>query len=228
MSIYAGPNTTKNDSSLVLHLDAGNKRSYPGSGTVWYDLSGNRNHGTLTNGPTFSAANGGSIIFDGLDDYVNCGSLSNFLDGNQITMEIVTMKLGTGTNADRGIMISIFGTYIDWNYQGKLLFSMWNGNSQQTLLQSLNNTPYNINVLNHTVVVFDGTRKKLYNNSELLRSTGDTGPITSLTSDLNIGRFTEGSHYCNGRILIARVYNRALSHQEIKQNYNATRGRFGL
>jgi len=55
---------------LVLALDAGNTKSYPGSGTTWTDLSGNGNTGTLTNGPTFDSANGGSIVFDGTNDYV--------------------------------------------------------------------------------------------------------------------------------------------------------------
>jgi uncharacterized delta-60 repeat protein len=54
---------------LVLALDAANPKSYPGSGTTWTDLSGNGNTGTLTNGPTYSSANGGSIAFDGVDDY---------------------------------------------------------------------------------------------------------------------------------------------------------------
>ena len=53
---------------LVLFLDANNTNSYPGSGTSWYDLSGNGNTGTLTNGPTFSGENGGTIVFDGVDD----------------------------------------------------------------------------------------------------------------------------------------------------------------
>ena len=55
---------------LVLCLDAANKLSYPGSGTTWYDLSGNANNGTLTNGPTFNSANSGSIVFDYIDDYI--------------------------------------------------------------------------------------------------------------------------------------------------------------
>jgi hypothetical protein len=59
---------------LVLALDAGRTLSYPGSGTTWTDLSGNGNTGTLTNGPTYSSANGGSLVFDGVDDYVNLGS----------------------------------------------------------------------------------------------------------------------------------------------------------
>ena len=73
MSAYSGPEIA-ND-GLVLALDAANPRSYPGSGTTWTDLSGNGNNGTLVNVPTYSNANGGSIVFDGVDDYVS-GSIS--------------------------------------------------------------------------------------------------------------------------------------------------------
>ena len=59
---------------LVLYLDAANNRSYPGTGTTWSDLVGS-NNGTLNNGPTFSGANGGSIVFDGSDDYINMGDI---------------------------------------------------------------------------------------------------------------------------------------------------------
>ena len=58
---------------LVLSLDAANNKSYPRSGTTWTDLSGNNNTGTLTNGPTFNAGNQGSIVFDGVDDYISGG-----------------------------------------------------------------------------------------------------------------------------------------------------------
>ena len=62
---------------LQLYLDAGNASSYPGSGTAWTDLSGNSRDGTLTNGPTYSDTNGGSIVFDGTNDFVQCtGSLT--------------------------------------------------------------------------------------------------------------------------------------------------------
>ena len=56
---------------LVLYLDAANQRSYPGSGTTWSDISRGGNNGTLVNGPTFDPGNGGSIVFDGVDDYVS-------------------------------------------------------------------------------------------------------------------------------------------------------------
>ncbi len=67
---------------LVLALDAANQKSYPGSGTTWSDLSGNGNNGTLTNGPTFDSGNNGSIIFDGVDDYITTGTTPSQLQGN--------------------------------------------------------------------------------------------------------------------------------------------------
>ena len=69
MSSKCGPDI--NENGLVLFLDAANRLSYPGSGTAWSDLSGNSNTGTLTNGPTFSAGNMGSILFDGTNDWIN-------------------------------------------------------------------------------------------------------------------------------------------------------------
>ena len=76
------------DSSLQLWLDAGQTTSYPGTGTTWTDLSGNNNTGTLTNGPTYSSANGGSLSFDGVDDYVDCGNAASLSFTNNLTVSI--------------------------------------------------------------------------------------------------------------------------------------------
>ena len=75
MSLGHGASIVRN--GLVLYLDAANPKSYPGSGTTWKDLSGNGNNGTLVNGPTFNSANGGSIVFDGTNDYVITTNLLN-------------------------------------------------------------------------------------------------------------------------------------------------------
>jgi hypothetical protein len=71
MSVIGGPDTITD--GLVLYLDAANTKSYIGSGTTWKDLSGNSNDGTLTNEPTFDSGNSGSIVFDGVDDFVTTG-----------------------------------------------------------------------------------------------------------------------------------------------------------
>ena len=85
MAGSAGPDLVQN--GLVLALDAADKLSYLGTGTVWYDLSGNANTGTLTNGPTFSQANGGAIVFDGVDDYVNIPYNSIFNSSTTFTVD---------------------------------------------------------------------------------------------------------------------------------------------
>ena len=79
MAFYRGPNIVRN--GLVLCLDAASKRSYPGSGTTWTDLSGLNNNGTLTNGPTFSNANGGILTFNGTSQHISGSSNSNFAFG---------------------------------------------------------------------------------------------------------------------------------------------------
>jgi hypothetical protein len=61
-----------NSNGALLYLDAGQSASYPGSGTTWTDLSGNGRNGTLTSGPAYTSADGGSIVFDGVNDYVQC------------------------------------------------------------------------------------------------------------------------------------------------------------
>ena len=85
MATKYSPKTVTN--GLVLSLDAANTKSYPKSGTTWTDLSGNSNNGTLTNGPTFSAVNGGCIVFDGVDDYVDVSDAST-LNSNTQTINI--------------------------------------------------------------------------------------------------------------------------------------------
>ena len=81
MSVSNGPSIVT--SGLVLSLDAADKNSYPGSGTTWADLSGNTNNGTLTNGPTFSSANQGSIVFDGVDDSCILPLTNTIIGNNQ-------------------------------------------------------------------------------------------------------------------------------------------------
>jgi hypothetical protein len=81
MGFYRGPNAIT--SVLVLSLDAGNTKSYPGTGTTWFDKSGYGTNGTLTNGPTFSSANGGVIVLDGVNDRVN--NTVNLTQINNIT-----------------------------------------------------------------------------------------------------------------------------------------------
>ena len=78
MGFFDGPTIVNN--GLILALDAADNNSYSGSGTTWSDLSGNNNTGTLTNGPTFGSTNGGTIVFDGTNDYAEITTRNTALE----------------------------------------------------------------------------------------------------------------------------------------------------
>ncbi len=121
---------------LVLDLDAAQPLSYGGTGTTWNDLSGNGNNGTLTNGPTYDSSNGGSIVFDGVDDK-STTNITSF--GNNTTWEAWVNRT-TNANAYNMFMgrtLPYFGLRTS-----EIIFSNTIGGSQQTL-NSTGFTPSN-------------------------------------------------------------------------------------
>jgi hypothetical protein len=109
MALFRGPNIVR--SGLVLALDAADRNSYRGSGTSWFDLSGNTNTGTLTNGPTFNGGNGGSIVFDGVDDYADFGNVLASL--TNLTLECF-VKFGTQSTSYNGIISKTLNNTNGW------------------------------------------------------------------------------------------------------------------
>jgi hypothetical protein len=225
MAISRGPKIVTN--GLVLALDAADKNSYRGSGTSWFDLSGNNNTGTLTNGPTFNGGNGGSIVFDGVDDYVNVpynASTISFPTNNAtICVWFKTSTVGDGvgvlvtqrSSSDSGIQTYIISTrlYADGG--------------------STAGVSSNVIIPNGTIsfggIVYDKTNSllKLYVNGVFDNQVSYTGEIQD-TYPIRLGNGAFGDGPYPGNIYIASVYNRALTATEILQNYNATKPRFGL
>ena len=131
MAVAGGPNIVED--GLVLALDAANKKSYPGSGTVWSDLSGNSNDGTLTNGPTFSSNNSGIFSFDGANDIVVGPATVNSLSSTTMTISIWTNPNST---TQRNTLLSKWGRsslgnfswllFLNWFSTGKLYFLVGN------------------------------------------------------------------------------------------------------
>ena len=220
MSGKSGPDIVEN--GLVLCLDAANKRSYPGTGTTWTDLSGNGNNGTLTNGPTFSAGNQGSIVFDGTNDYVPIGT-SGFPFGSSAGTLSGWAK--TNTISSGYIWIVSYGTAL--GSQSRFL-----GINSSTYLfggygDDINASGVPLNTWFNMVGVYDGTNAFLYINGNLV-----SGPTAkswnTIANNAQLGRQTNGGEYWNGNISQVQVYNRALSATEVLQNYNATKSRFGI
>jgi alpha-tubulin suppressor-like RCC1 family protein len=103
---------------LVLALDAGNSKSYPGSGTTWTDLTNNGRNGTLTNGPTYSSANGGSLVFDGIDDFVS--SVSNLTLANNFSVSLWLKHINSYSVQEKYISLGSDRIVIQSNENGNL------------------------------------------------------------------------------------------------------------
>jgi hypothetical protein len=224
-------------SGLVFCVDAANKVSYPGSGTSWYDLSGNNYNGTLTNGPTFSNANGGSIVFDGVDDYVNVSSAQSLNPGtNSFTIDYwckINSSYASCALEARGTG-NLYGFLAVAYYPGGYMSLLLNGaNDPSQNIYLTTTTPIQFNVWNYQSIVVDRSTQQIifyYNGYQTGNKVNitDTGTIDPGSGYIYwIGGDLGGSPM-NGNIPILKQYNRALSATEVLQNYNATKTRFGL
>ena len=210
---------------LVLALDAGNTKSYPGSGTTWRDLSGRGNNGTLTNGPTFSSANGGSLTFDGTNDYVQVtGSITT----STATFIVWVRRNGNQDQYD-GILYSRGSSVTGLNLQsGNQVAYTWN-DAPNTYNWSSGLTVPNLSWCMCAVAI-DSSSAVAYlcQSSGITSATNSVSHTSTVIDDINIGRdeFISPPRYFTGNIAQALIYNRALSAQEVQQNYNATKSRY--
>lgn len=214
-------------SGLVLSLNAADKNSYPGSGTTWTDMSGNGNNGTLTNGPTFSSANGGSIVFDGVDDFV---SVSDTLPLRLVGECTISFWV-------KPTLLKDFGNLI-WkaNYplNGYGLISLANGEVQLQISPAGSNPSSGVGTLingqwcNLSMTLNSSNGVIFYKNGNLKATAISIYSIISGTSSLRIAADTDNNRYFNGNISQVLIYSRVLSAAEIAQNYNAQKSRYGL
>ena len=216
-------------SGLVLNLDASNASSYPGSGTTWTDLSDNNNTGELVNGPTYSSNNGGYIILDGNNDYINVPNNSTL--NSNITTVSVWFQYSTVNNY-YGTLISkadATGTYNGWNIYiyNNVINAQIKGNPATT---DIPGTTISTNVwYNITLVSVSGGTSYLYLNNSLLNSRNTVSYTVTTSQPLRVARAIDTFWtYFGGNIGQIIQYNRALNSTELTQNFNATKTRFGL
>lgn len=219
---------------LVLYLDAANNKSYASGSTIWNDLSKTSSVGTLTNGPTYNSSNGGSIVFDGVDDYINLGDLYN------LNYNSATLGAWIKTTSSQ-IYPNIIGKPY---YGGKIgrysLYVLPDGalglitSQTDSINIDVNTTTGLINTGRWTYIVGVIDRNLgnvIYVNGTIVGSaSGDTSAYDWNTTDnFTLGLYTSAPNgYFNGSISNGFMYNRALTSTEVLQNYNATKGRFGL
>jgi hypothetical protein len=213
---------------LVLHYDAAQLRSYPGSGTTWTDLSGNSKTGTLTNGPTFNSGNGGSIVFDGNNDFVAVA-------GSQVVSDCSVCVWGktAGTDAYDGIVFnrgsgSNVGGLTFYTGAARIQYGWNDNNSGDTAGGALAISLNTWQMWSFTHTNTGSNNRTLYVNTT--SSSITTAGLTSMTwSALRVGSdsFSTARSFA-GNIAIVLIYTRRLSATEIAQNYNALRSRFGV
>ena len=224
--------------NLVLCLDAGNTKSYPGSGTTWTDMSGNENNATIS-GTSFSSDNGGCISFDGTNDYAYISTLD--LPNRPFTLSVwINHQTSLGTwqsymgqdTSDSGVNGLLYFQKRASDQSPNNAFSVAVRPNNSTSTVRLNATEIaTLNVWYNLCVVISSSDIKFYINGELNDTTSNSNTLATRS-----GNFIIGAAYYNnsltdwfrGKMSTAMVYSKALTTSEVKQNYNAHKGRYGL
>jgi hypothetical protein len=217
---------------LVLYLDAGNDLSYPGSGTLWRDFSGFGNDGILLNGVGYNSDNGGSLSFDGVDDTVKISNSNTLKPSSQITIAAWVKPIDITTRLFSEIYRKEDGDdrhLFSFQNNGTILsFGLSTGGTYTELDVTINSTDY-VNKWNYLVATYNGYSKIIYKNTVVIGTEARQGLIgTTGSADGYIGSSNNSEEFITANISQVSIYNRALSPQEIQQNFNALRGRYGL
>jgi hypothetical protein len=212
---------------LVYWVDAGNDLSYPGTGTTWFDLSGNGYDGTLTNGPTFDSANRGSIVFDGVDDSVLVGNLGSFT-----SMSICTFMKRDGSQVGFAGLVFSRGTSVTGlNYRSTTnqLGYHWNA-SASTYNWVSGLVPPDGEWIMAALCVSGSVATMYMCSSSGISSASNTlyTHTTTTINDLKIGEDETLTRHSKGNIATVHIYNRSLSAAEVEQNFNELKYRYGI
>lgn len=220
---------------LILYLDAGNNNSYSGSGTNWVDISGSANNGTLINGTSYNSNNGGNLVFDGVDDYVNISNIINPGTGS--------FSFGCWVKTSTTAITGFIGKSILLAVVGR--FSLLHSTAVPNKLRAIIGFDTNGTILNSTSNINDGkwhyafiTLNRTGNATLYFDGISETSTNISSFSSVNMtynqpiraGVYNDASYnpanFLNGSISMIHYYNRALTASEVLQNYNATKNRF--
>ena len=221
---------------LVLALDAGNTKSYPGSGTSWSDLSGKSNNGTLTNGPTYSSDDGGYLDFDGTNDYINFGSRQDanfgtgdfavecwFYDNGSPAYASLVVNGQSGGNDNTAFQFGRGGNAGGEGHTNRIEFTRGTSSGSFCIFDSVNTVQ--LNTWTYVAATRIGTTVKLYTNAVEVDSMTDSGSYSNTALRVGINR--GGITYWSGRISNVRIYKgKGLTAAEVAQNYNALKRRY--
>jgi hypothetical protein len=209
---------------LVLNLDAGNPYSYGGAGTTFYDVSPTALSWTINNA-TYNSSDPKYFSYNGSDSWLQ-SSTSAAYDSQTITMECWCYPNSLSQNGflfEKGQVNTQYSMFFENpNFVFRTMGSVSNQSAYFTA-----STYLIVSVWNHIVCTYNGSSKIMYVNGIQVQSVAASGALPTGQTDQYIGRHSSG-YFFNGRIGESRVYNIALSAAQVLQNYNATKGVFGL
>ena len=220
-------------SGLVLNLDAGNASSYSGSGSSWYDLSGNSRTATLYNSPTYSSSNGGYLYFNGTNQYA---TFTVGTPNTTMTVEMWVYFFGSQPNG--------YGMYFSFAASGGGNYDWWDYGANGTGFNTWNGDVYGLSSASADSVLRNGWKHVIFEMRSDVAYTNNKFYINTVLQTLsNANENTSNRNFGSGSGQIAatpsgyygklylgsfRVYNRALTTQEISNNYNNQKSRYGL
>ena len=211
--------------SLQFYVDAGLSESYSGTGTTWYDISGNSRNLTM-NSLSYSSNDGGYIIFDGSHTADSVATYSiNFSNG--FTVEVVTKFSGSGLEGLFAFNDPTNGNYINVQAQGgtNIRWEVDQGSSFETTNSLSSNTWY------HVTCVYEGDSNNTSGTARIyINGVENSTASLGRSGQSQTSNFVLGLHDGNltGNIALSRMYNKVLNSTEVLQNFNATKNRFGL
>ena len=238
---------------LVLALDAGDTNSYPGSGTSWFDLSGNGNHATIYNSPTWNAA--GYFSLDGIDDYIKTTNTLNLSNNNKVTVIVIFQPKTYPASGNPKVLFELTNNFNNFTTSFACFYNDTYAGPPATSydisvaikgdvgynLGFWSKSNFNDLAWKNTTFLYDKSQASTENLLYMQGSpaTALYNPHVSLANN-NTNNFANDNFYIgtrgaaigsyNADINLASVliYNRILSDAEISQNFNASRARFGI
>jgi hypothetical protein len=217
---------------LVFNMDFSNPKCYSGTGSYCYDLSGNNFQGELVNTPTYTTDGNNKFFAFATNDYIRVLN-STILDTQTPSVEV---WFKTNATTQNGFFFEKGTVNTQYSLFQESVNIVWRHKTSSTLRSHyLGTASSGINITNwfHLVGTFSAGVKRLYLNGILKSTMNDTSynTINTNTGGMSIGAYGgyagSRSYYYNGNIAIVKVYNKTLSADDIAQNYNALKGRFG-
>jgi hypothetical protein len=218
-------NPTVVSSNMVVCLDAANTNSYPGTGATWSDISGRGNNATLVNSPTFSSANSGSLVFNGTSQWANLGNVS--LSTTALT--VMAWVFDTDTNNFGRDIVTKAGTFklrVDVGAEGGNLSAfVYIGGAAEPRISAA----WTKNVWTNVAFTWNTSGAfRLYTNGVVrTATTSRIGTAGTTANNLSVAS-DSGIEFWPGNISDVMIYNATLTDDQIAQNFQALRGRYGV